>query len=249
MHRLIAVNFISFLLSLPVISWFYLVLNTYLNASLEQDRVDLLPGLGFFAGLLLQLPPVAFDGLFFLSAVWIGPFALGLHAMTGKMLQGDEIWLSDFFKLTLRNAVRGVLLGLFSVVLAHVTLWNAFGGISADVGWISFMLTISRWVSLFLLVLFFLALPFICQITVFAKLPLWPIVKNAVILARVYLGRSLLALFVVLAYWWITLSAVPLLGLFTLPLISLALTVLIQAVVCFPLVEKHVLKPAGKRNE
>jgi len=68
--------------------------------------------------------------------------------------------------------------------------------------------------------------------------------KNALILARVYLGRGLLALFCILLYWWGTVTVFPLAGLLALPLLSFSLTVLLQAGVCRPVLEKHVLGPA-----
>ena len=245
-HRLITINLLFFLLALPVISWFYLIVNTYINTGLEQDMVDILPGPGFFASFLLQLPPPVFYILLALSALLIGPLALGLHAVAGGLLFERDVLLSRFFRHAWQNAGRGVLLGIFSVVFIHLSLWNIFGGISAGVEPIALMLTISRWASLLLLLLFFLALPFICQITVLIKLPFWAVVKNAVILSRVYVGRSLFALIGILAYWWFTSAVMPLVSLIGLPFLSFSLTVLIQALICFPLVDKHILKPAGE---
>ena len=244
--RLIGMNLLSFLIALPVISWFYLVLNTYVNAGLDQGVVDILPGIGYFAGLLLQLPTPVFYGLFFLSALLIGPIALGLHAVARRLIQGNTVLFSDFVKLARQNGFHGLLLGLFCVIAVHLSIWNAFGGLEANTPWLSFLLTVSRWVSLLFLVLLFLALPFICQITVSIQLPLWGIVKNAIILARVYLGRGLLVLIGILAYWWITAYTVPMAGFVGLPLLSMIITVFLQAGLCFPLVEKHVLKPAGE---
>ena len=245
-HRLIAINLLFFLLALPVLAWFYLILNTYINAALEQDMVDILPGFGFFVHFLLQLPPFVFYLLAALSALLLGPLALGLHAVAGGLFLERDILLSKFFKHAWQNAGRGVLLGIFGVVFTHLSLWNILGGISADAAPIALMLTISRWASLLLLLLFFLALPFICQITVFIKLPFWAVVKNAVILSRVYIGRSLFALIGILAYWWFTSAVMPLFSLISLPFLSLSLTVLIQALLCFPPVDKHILKPAGE---
>ena len=247
-HRLFLINLFCFLLSLPVITWFYLLLNSYVNATLQEGIVDILPGIGYFAGILLQLPAFLFYGLFILSALLIGPLTLGLHAVAGEVVRGHEIHFSDCLKQAWQNAFQGILLGLFSVVFIHLTLWNAFGGMWSADPLMSIVLTASRWVSLLLLLLFFLALPFVCQIAVSIQLPLQAVLKNALILARVYLGRGLLMLFGILAYWWLTVLAIPFASLVGLPLLSLALTALIQAVVSVPLVEKHILEPARKKT-
>ena len=241
--RLLVINFILFFVSLPVISWFYLVINTYANAGLDQDMIDILPGIGYFASVLLQLPPVVFYGLFLLSVLCVGSFILGFHAVGAVLLQGRTVTFSDFFRQARQNAFPGVLLGLFGVVLVHVSLWNIFGGMGIAEGWVSGVFLASRWVSLLILILFFLSTPFLCQITVTCELSVWAAVKNSMILARVYLGRCLLILLAILIYWWVTSVMFPLVGLFALPFFSLALTVMGQVVICFPLVEKHVWRP------
>ena len=239
--RLIGVNLLCFVVCLPLLSWFYLVFNTYINAGLGGEMVDFLPGIGYFAGLLLRLPPVLFYGLFLLSAALAGPFLLGLHFMAGRLIQKDEIVFSDFLTQTKKHLLRGFFLGLFSTVLIHFLLWNMFFGMTGANPWISFALIASRWVSIGVLALLFLILPFVCQMLAFTQLSLWAALKNAMILARVYLGRGLFALFCILLYWWLTIMAFPMAALLALPLLSFSLTALLQTAVCWPLIEKHVL--------
>jgi len=246
-HRLAFVNVICFLVFLPVFAWFYLVLNTYIHAGLLGGMVSVLPGLSFFAALLLGLPSVVFYVLFGVSAILIGPFLLGLHTVTGALLRGRHVWISDLFIQALKNAKQGVLLGLFCVIGMHLLLWNIFGGIYSAVPWISVMLMVSRWVSIGLLVFLFLAFPYFCQITVSISQPFHTVVKNAGILARVRLGRGLLLLFGMGVFWWGMLSLFPLLGLIGLPLVSIGLTALAQTAVCLPVVEQYVLNPARER--
>ena len=222
------------------------MLNSYANAGLGGEMVDFLPGAGYFAGLLLSLPPIAFYGLFFVSVLLTGPFSLGFYYAVGRVLRGAEVGILDFLQESFKHTRRGVPLGLFSVALTHLLLWNVFFGAVGAGSVLSFALTVSRWVSIVLLALLFLALPLICQMFVTTDLGVRAALKNAWILARVYLLRGLLALFCVLAYWWVTLIAFPLAGLITLPLVSFTLTMLIQVGVSWPLVEKHVLDPARR---
>ena len=139
-HRLVLVNLICFLVFLPVMTWFYLILNTYLHVGIEGGMGDVLPGLGYYAGLLLRLPPVLFYALLGGSAVLFGPFLFGLHAVMGALAQGEHVWVSDLFQQARSNAKQGDLAGFFCVIAAHLLLWNIFGGIYSYVPGISMMI-------------------------------------------------------------------------------------------------------------
>jgi len=179
--------------------------------------------------------------------VLFGPFLMGLHYVTGTMVQGEQVWISDLFYHVRQNARQGAAMGLFCVVLVHLLLWNIFGGIYSYVTWISTIFLVSRWVSLGILVFLLMALPYFCQIATSISQPIWTLVKNAGILARVYLGRGSLLLFVLALFWWSLLSLFPLFGLLGLPLFSIGLTVLAQTVVCRSAVERYVLQPAREK--
>jgi len=240
-HKLAAVNFICFLIFLPVFTWFYLVLNTYAHAGLPIGVALLLPGLGYFSELLLRLPPGIFYALFAISAVLFGPFLFGLHYFVSATLMERHVWISDLFVQAKQHARRGIPAGLCLVAGTHLLLWNIFGGVIAFAPWVSLLLTVSRWVSMGLLLFLVLALPYFCQITVWTDLPLSATLKNARILTRVYLGRGLLLLLVIGIFWWGALSLIPVLGLASLPLILIGGTAFAQAAVCLPVMERHVL--------
>jgi len=244
--RLAVVNFVCFLAFLPVFSWFYLLVNTYIHASFDTGVVDLLPGIGYFAGLLLRLPPLVFYALLILSALLLGPLLLGLHAVTGGIVTGRHVWVSDFFSEALRNARQGVILGLFCVVAGQLTLWNIFGGLHSDTAWLAFLLSVSRWISVLLFLLFWLTVPFVCQIAVSLEQPLWAVVKNGMILSRVYLGRGLLALLGIGLTWWVTTVSFPGLSLLSLPLLSIGFTAFVQTAVSRPIVDRYLLEPARR---
>ena len=248
LHRLVVSNLVCFIVALPVIAWFYLVINSYVHAGQTGGMVDMLPGLAYFAGLLLRLPPAVFYLLFALSAVLIGPFLLGLHYMTGAMVEGRHVWISDLFDRAWQNVRQGVFLGVLSVVVIHLLLWNIFGGLSSVRPWLMMGLMVSRWGSLMLLILLLLTLPFAAQIIVSMEQPIRTVLKNAVILARVYLGRGLLALLGIAVYWWVTVITMPVVSLLTLPLLSIGLTALVQARVCRPVVERRLVEPVRDRT-
>jgi len=247
-HRLVLVNLVCFVATLPVMAWFYLLLNTYLQAGLPNGFPDILPGPGLFCAPLLQLPPVIFYLLLAVSAVLTGPLLLGLHYIVGSMVMERHIWFSDFLEQAYKNARQGIILGLLSLAALHMLLWNLLGGLHSDIPWIHMILTASQWGSGLLLVLFLLVFPYACQIAVSIEQSLWTVLKNALILARVYLGRSLLALTTIAIYWWITSAVFPMVSLLTLPLLSVGLTAFIQATICRPVVEKYILRPARKRE-
>ncbi|MCL2563528.1 MAG: hypothetical protein FWE08_05785 [Oscillospiraceae bacterium] len=250
-HRLVVINFVCFVAFLPVIAWFYLLLNSYLHAAvgISGGMVDILPGLGYFAGVLLRLPIPAFYFLLAVSAVLFGPLLLGLHAVAGRMVLGQHVWLSEFFAEARRNLRQGAALGLILVVAGQLMLWNVFGGLTSDGAWIGFLIVVSRWVSVGLFLMAGISLPFVCQVAVTMEQPLWIVVKNGVILARVRLLRGGFVLLTIAGYWWVTTVTVPWLSLVALPLVSIAIPALVQAWVCRPVVEKYLVEPRRRMNE
>jgi len=237
LHRLLVVNLVCFLALLPTLSWFYLLIMHAVGS------VGILPGLGFFAGLLFRLPTVLFYVLLVLSAVVSGPFLLGVHAVAGRIVMGRHVWVSDFFTETRRNVRQGVALGLFCVVVGHLGVWNLLGELIYQVPWV---LLVSRVGSIILLLAFGLALPYVCQVAVSMEQPLWTVVKNGMILARLRPVRSLLLFVGVLLYWSVSLITVPVLALVGLPLFSVGLMVWAQAAVCRPVVERYLVEPVRR---
>ena len=212
--------------------------------------VDVLPGVHYFAGILLRLPAPAFYILCALSAVAFGPLLLGLHAVVGKICSGRHVWVSDCFVEARRNAKQGVALGLFLVITGHLTLWNVFGGLtSSDIPLIALLFVVSRWMSVGFFLFLGLSLPFVCQIITSVEQPIWTAAKNGMILARVYMGRGLLLLLVLGVYWWVTTITIPAISLLSLPLASISLTAFAQSVVSLPLVEKYVLEPIRRQKK
>ncbi|MCL2587914.1 MAG: hypothetical protein FWD84_00720 [Oscillospiraceae bacterium] len=211
--------------------------------------VDVLPGLGYFAGLLLRLPPVIFYALFACSILLFGPFLLGLHAVVGAIITSRHVWASEFFSAARQNAKQGVVLGALYVLLVHLLLFNMFGGLSSEIAWVSVGLLIARGVSVVFLLLLLVTLPFVCQIIVTIEQPLRVVVKNALILARVYLGKGLLVLFGITVYWWVSTITLPAFSLISLPFFSIALTTLAQASVSRSVVEQRLLAPLRRTQE
>jgi len=248
-HRLMAVNLICFPLMLPVISWFYLLVNSYVHASLNLGMVDVLPGVGYFAGLLLRLPIPVFYMLLFLSAIVSGPLILGIHAVTGRIVMGRHVWVSESFSEALWNARQGVVLGLCVVIGGHLALWNVFGGLWSTVVWIDVLLSASRLLSVLLFLLFGISFPFVCQVAVSMDQPLWVVVKNGVILARVHLARGIPLFAAWVAYGWVTIVLVPWLSLFALPLVSVAPWALVQAAVSRPVIERYLVGPRRRTRD
>ncbi|MCL2842535.1 MAG: hypothetical protein FWE28_03585 [Oscillospiraceae bacterium] len=247
-RRVVVVNLLIFPVLWPVFSWFYLIINSYFYAFYGDGMVEMLPGFGLFGGLLLQLPPVIFYVLFGLSAILAGPFVLGLHYALGNFVAGRHMWVSDVFQGVKDNFRQGMVLGVFTVVAVHLLLWNIFGGIVADGAWFSVWLMVSRWASVVLLAALFMTLPFVCQIAVTVRQPLFTVIKNGVILARVYIGRGLLVLLGTALYWAGTTILAPGLNLVMLPLFSVGLTVLWQAMVCRPVVQTRLIAPMEQQT-
>ena len=239
-RRVAAVNLVAFPVLLPVLTWFYFMINSYFYA-LDGEGIEMLPGLSLFGGLLLQLPPAIFYVLFGVTAIMSGPVVLGLHYVLGGITAGRHMWVSDMFRGVRDNFRQGMVLGVSTVAVVHILLWNIFGGVISDGAWLTVWLTVSRWASVVLLAALLMTLPFVCQIAATVKQPLRAVIKNGVILARVYMGHGLLVLLGTALYWTGTIILVPGINLVMLPLCSIGLTVLWQAMVCRPVVLKRLI--------
>ena len=242
-RRLLPVNFVCFLVFFPIISWFHLVLNAYIHAGSMNGMVDILPGFGYFAGLLLWIPPAVFLLLLVFSVLLFGPFLLGLYYVAHGIVVGRHVWVSDLFEAAWWNARQGVVLGSSVLIGMHLLLWNIFGGIHSEVAWVSVLFMLSRWGSAVLVCFVGVALPYVCQIAVTVKQPLWVVVRNGVILARVHFVRGILVLVGVSLYWVVTMVVAPRVGVILLPLVSISLTVLVWVAACWPVVRRRLIEP------
>ena len=241
-HRYIFCNLICFVIGLPILAWIYFLINSYVPG-------HTLPGVSIFALPLLQLPPPIFYGLLALSAMCIAPAYLGFHYIAGAGIMNKDVNMSEFFKKTVQNIKQSVIIGVFGLIFIQLFLWNIFGGLSSDLMWRNIALIAAQWASILFGLFFGMALPYMLQLMPLIAQPIWTIGKNAMILARVYWWRNLLLLVGTLAYWWLVTTTLPNAGLIVLPLFGTVPPVVAGAVICRPLVEKHILDPARRSSD
>lgn len=246
--KLAAMNGIYFVAVLPILTWFYLLINGLLSGVIVVEGTDALPGIGYYAALLLQIPPGLFYGLLVLSIFLSGPLAMGMTAYLRSMVRGEHMWFSDFFLQAKSNWKQGILFTLLHVLTGSILLWNSFGGLRAEAVWLNGLLITLQWLSMLLLILCAVLRPYLRLIGVSIAQPVRHILKNAWILSRVKWRRSLVYLFSVSAYWMITVCLIPGVSLVALPLVSFALPGYWAAVLYYPCVERYILRPARKES-
>ena len=241
MRRLILVNLICFPIFLPVLLWFYFTLTSYVQTIFFPGQYFmLLPGISYFSALFLLLPQTVFYILFILSLILSGPFVLALFHFAVKIHSEEHVWVSDLFSIAWKKKVRGTLLSVCTAVFVHLCLWTLFLSFTAA----SVYLLLARMISVIFLLLLFFQFPYLCMQLLSEDLSVKESLKNARILARLFLPRGLLLLILIVGFVWVAFYQLPLVGLFALPGITMSLGVYVQAMICHPVLEKHVFRNA-----
>ena len=239
MRRLILVNLICFPIFLPVLLWFYFTLTSYVQTIFFPGQYfTLLPGISYFSALFLLLPQTVFYILFILSLILSGPFVLALFHFAVKLYAEEHVWVSDLFSVAWKWKVRGVLLSVCAVIFVHLCLWTLFLSFTGA----SVYLLLARMISVIFLLLLFFQFPYLCMQLLSEDLSVKQSLKNARILARLFLPRGLLILILIVGFVWVAFYQFPVIGLFALPIIAMSLGLYVQVLIFHPILEKHVFR-------
>lgn len=238
-RRLVFANFICFLIALPVFTWFYLTINTYAQLIFFPGQyASLLPGLSYFASLLLQLPPLLFYPIFIVSVILLGPYMLSLFHFVLKVYEGEHVWISELFSLNPLRFKRGILLSVCLVTLLHLSIFTFFLSFTGH----SLFLLFARFLSVAIILLCFLMFPYFALLLLSDDLSPRKSLKNAWILSRNFLPRGLILLAVFLVFIWFGLMQIPVLGFFVLPLCFIAVYTYLQIALIYPVLQRRVFQ-------
>lgn len=237
-RQLVGVNLICFPLFLPIFTWLYISLHSYMQVLFFPGQyVTILPGLSYFTALLLRFPMVFY--LFFLvSLVLSGPFLLSLFHFVLRLYQGKHIWVSELFSGVAKHFKRGVLLGIVSFSVLHLSLWTFFLSFTGY----SIYLMAARIISLMLIVFLFLTFPYLALLLLSEDLSISQAFKNARILTRSFFPRSLLVLGITGGLTWLIVYRFPPLSLLLFPTCFLGICIFIQVSIIHPLLETQVFR-------
>ena len=229
MRRLIFVNIICAISLLPLLSLIYFFLLSFGFSA------------GSFSAFSVMLPLYRASwplfALFALASVLIsGPILLGAHYVVAKLIARDHVWVSELFTQARKRKGKGILLAFIALFSFYMLIWNL---LIVSIGHTA-LSTLVSFVSITFFFFFSIVLCFVCQMLVRTELRFCIIVKNALILSRVYFWRNALALLVFCAYWMLLLPVFPLYSFVSYLFFDFALLLFLQIKACTAALERHV---------
>lgn len=246
--RFVSVNLVYFVITLPILFFFYLTVNGYVAGLMNEEFMDILPGVGFFASILASVPHWLYTPLFAISVLLYGPAKMGMTYIFRNFAREEHAWFSDMFSRARSNFKQGVVFGVLDVAVVTFLLNNIIGTFSSTNAAVALMLVAAKYLSIVFLVLYLFMRHYFYLIAVTVELNVFAIIKNAWLFSIMGLGRNLWSTIVCVLVWGLTLFTYPLVTVVALPLITYSLCGFVTAFNCYPLVKKFIVVPALERE-
>ena len=246
LSRLIIVNMMYFICVLPLVMAFHMLFfDPVLNFAVVSAGEDVFEGsviVGLFS-FLLYLPPWLLVLIFALSALIQGPATCGLTYILRNYVRSEHAWYSDFWQRARSNFKQGVFLGVLDMAMFITGFYN-----------ISLLVTGSEAptvLTLIAMLVFFIYLAmrntlYLMAVTV--ELSNFQLLKNAQIFALAGLPRHLLTGVIGTLFVYFALLVNGFIEIIFLPLIGFSLMGFTSVFICYPLIDKHLIKPQTEEN-
>lgn len=247
--RFVSLNAIYFIITLPILLYFYYTANGFFVSYFGDSYVDLLPGVGFIAALVSSVPSVLDIPLLVISVLLYGPVKMGMTYVYRNFTREEHAWISDVWVKAKENWKQGLALGLLDFLITLLLINNIVGGFVPQSDGVGIVLLASRYVSIVVLVLFLFVRHYSYLIAVSVELPLRAVIKNSMLFIVMGLGRNIIASASCAALWLISLFTLPLASVVCLPLLTYAASGFAVVYVCYPTVKKYIIVPAMKLGE
>lgn len=246
--RLVTLNIIYFLVTLPMLLYFYYTANGFFASYLGDNYVDLLPGVGFIAAMVSDIPQVLYIPLLVISVILYGPIRMGMTHVYRNYTREEHAWISDVWSKALENWKHGILFGVLDFLITILLVNNIIGGFTSNNNGVAAMLMASRYLSILLLILLAFVRHYSYLISVCVVLPARAIIKNSLLFVVMGLGRNILATAACLVIWLLSLFTLPLISVVCLPLLTYSLCGFATAYICYPTVKKYIIVPAMRQQ-
>jgi uncharacterized membrane protein YesL len=259
--RFITLNFIYFVVLIPLIALVYLIFNEWLDlpsimlAAVQGEEGGVpLPGMIFIMIFTLPLPIPYI--LIAVSVVLYGPATCGFIYILRNFYREEHAWTADFFTKMKENFKQGLIIGLMEIVFFGFLVFSTY--ITRPAGELMLnqestattFLLISRYITIGIgIVVAFMHYYAYLMIVTF-NLKVRQILKNALIFAVMGLWRNLLSavytlltvlLLFFLAGWLSGILEVVILGMFLFALPAFA-CIFAQ----YPIINKFMIQPVLK---
>ncbi len=188
--------------------------------------------------------------LFCIPIVTIGPATAAMTALMRNIyLERPQFLFHDFKKEFKKNFKQSVVVGVIDILAAAITTFSIilFLGMEELTTIDSVMFTASIAAALLFLIMNFYIYPQIVAL----DLKLTDILRNALVLSLLNIGKELIALVFVLGYAFLAFNY-PVFVLPLAPLIPLAWLAFLSVFCCYPAIQKHIIEPyyrqTGEKN-
>jgi len=246
--RFLPLNFIYFLVTLPMLICFYLSINNYIVNVVSEEFFDTIPGIGFFASIITAIPEWLFLPLLIVSIALYGPLKMGMTYIFRNFACEEHAWFSDLFARAKSNWKQGMFFGLLDIGIVLGLLNNILGISASSEGSALLILTIVRYISILLFALYLFMRHYFYTLAVTVDLSVLEIMKNALLFSVIGLGRNVLSVLIYAAVWGIGLFIYPIITVFALPIWIYSFCGFSTVFICYPIVEKYVVIPAIKQK-
>lgn len=246
--RFVSVNLVYFVVTLPILFYFYLTFNGYVAGLAGEEFLDILPGVGFFATVMAYMPQWLLTALLLLSVLLYGPLKMGATYIYRNFAREEHAWFSDLFSRALANWKQGVFFGVLDVLVIVFLLNNIVGSFVSSNATIALLLVVLKYLSIVLLVLYLFMRHYFYVLAVTVELGVLAIIKNSWLFSIMGLGRNLWSTIVCILVWGLSLFTYPLISVIALPLVTYSLCGFATVFTCYPIVKKYVVVPALERQ-
>lgn len=246
--RLITMNLIYFVITLPMLLWAFFTLNGFLVSYFGEEIynesfLSLFLGIEYYATLIAYVPTYLYYPLLILSVVLYGPATMGMTYMLRNFSREEHAWSSDFFTRALSNFKQGLFFGLLDVVVIVFLVNNIIGNFTASSDAMGIVLLVAKYISIPLLVIYMFMRHYFYMIAVTVDLSVIAILKNSWLFVVLGFFRNLWVAVINIIIWVVCLFTIQFISFITLPLILYSFTGFITVYCCYPVVKKYLIMP------
>ena len=249
--RLVLVNVIYFAVLSPLITLVYMLLYTQLIESFpDMVYTPFASTLFSVAAWLLSHAPWLAYLLVGLSVVLYGPVTCGFTYILRNFAREEHAWLTDIIDRTKRNFRQGLLLGLMDIVVVVFLMYSISYtmGIVADSAAIGSMMTLSRYISMVVLVLYMFMRHYTYLLAVTFELKMIQIIKNSLLFTILALWRNLLVTVLIAVLVLAIFLIHPMVEFILIPLFLFSFCGFIGVFTTYPVVKRYMIDALIKKR-
>lgn len=242
LFKLIQLNVIYFIVTLPVMAWLTVTLINILGVSVEEMSHDLLFVLYVY---VLSIPAPLNYLLIAISVVLFGPITAGITYALRNFARQEHVWIwSDLIEKTKQNFKQGLLAGLIDLLAIFSFMMYVFAG-NFDNSLMGQYLVLFKYVATFFFIIYSLMRFYLYTIMVTFDLKYLAILRNCGIFVVLGLVRNLFTIL----FCAIVIALCSFADIITVPLIAYSLTGFITVFNAYPVIDKYMMARVNEAQQ